>query len=610
MTSAVYARTPNLGLGLLEFNFPNWGDDENQNMKVIDAGFGLTGISVKGAWLNGTLYNAGDLVVDTDQNTIWRCQVTHTSALTGTFAADRAAHPTYWVDASQSLHARGQWATGVTYYTNDVVYENANKYSWALATRQFVSGGSYAGDVATGALVIITDTTQTVTDATAAKNAAQSSATAAASSASAASGSQTAAATSATNAANSASAAGTSATNAANSASSASTSATNAANSASSAATSASNALAIYNSMYPDAPSDGFTYGRKNGAWATVIGGASVQDTAPTGALQNGQMWWESDTGNLYIYYMDGTSNQWVQITSAGFADAPADGSFYGRVNGAWSVGYTKAAIDATFATKSYTDTQDALKVNKAGDTMTGLLALSGNPASALHAAPKQYVDTKIGNVAVKVYSNTSGTWTPTSASCLGIMVEIVGAGGGGGGAVATGASQGAAGGGGGSGAYLRKWYPGPFTNFTYVAADGGAGGGAGVAGTAGGQSNFGPSLVVPGGGGGAGGTLGGQGQNAYGGTQGTASGGDVNAVGQYGENGTAVPYSFSASLGARGAASIWGNGSLTLVGSAAGNAGNGYGGGGGGGCNGQSQGAAKAGGKGAPACIVVTEYY
>lgn len=271
MTGAVYARTPNLGLGLLEFNFPNWGDDENQNMKVIDAGFGMTGISIKGAWQNGALYNAGDLVVDTDQNTIWRCQVSHTSALTGTFAADRTAHPTYWVDASQSLHARGQWATGVTYYTNDVVYENANKYSWALATRQFVSGSSYSGDVASGAFVIITDTTQAVTDATAAKNAAQSSATAAASSASAASGSQTAAATSATNAANSASAAGTSATNAANSASAASTSATNAANSATSAATSAQNALNIYNSMYPDAPSDGVTYGRKNGAWATTV---------------------------------------------------------------------------------------------------------------------------------------------------------------------------------------------------------------------------------------------------------------------------------------------------------------------------------------------------
>lgn len=44
-------------------------------------------------------------------------------------------------------------------------------------------------------------------------------------------------------------------------------------------------------------------------------------------------------------------------------------------------------------ATKTYVDSGDALKVAKAGDTMTGALTLSGNPTVDLHAAPKQYVD-------------------------------------------------------------------------------------------------------------------------------------------------------------------------------------------------------------------------
>ena len=47
-------------------------------------------------------------------------------------------------------------------------------------------------------------------------------------------------------------------------------------------------------------------------------------------------------------------------------------------------------------ATKTYIDQQDALKVNKAGDTMTGALVLSGNPVANLDAAPKQYVDTAV----------------------------------------------------------------------------------------------------------------------------------------------------------------------------------------------------------------------
>lgn len=75
-----------------------------------------------------------------------------------------------------------------------------------------------------------------------------------------------------------------------------------------------------------DAPSDGFTYGRKNAAWTPVVGGSIVSDTAPTGTLQNGQTWWESDTGNLYIYYNDGDSSQWVMIAAGNPAMPPVAG--------------------------------------------------------------------------------------------------------------------------------------------------------------------------------------------------------------------------------------------------------------------------------------------
>ena len=79
-----------------------------------------------------------------------------------------------------------------------------------------------------------------------------------------------------------------------------------------------------------EAPSDSITYGRKNGAWVASVGGAAISDGAPTPPLINGQLWWESDTGNLYVYFSDGTSDQWVQVNAAqGAADAiystPAD---------------------------------------------------------------------------------------------------------------------------------------------------------------------------------------------------------------------------------------------------------------------------------------------
>ena len=50
-----------------------------------------------------------------------------------------------------------------------------------------------------------------------------------------------------------------------------------------------------------------------------TTGGAQVtiSDTAPTSPTpSNGDLWWESDTFDLHVYYEDGSSNQWVSITS------------------------------------------------------------------------------------------------------------------------------------------------------------------------------------------------------------------------------------------------------------------------------------------------------
>jgi hypothetical protein len=54
--------------------------------------------------------------------------------------------------------------------------------------------------------------------------------------------------------------------------------------------------------------------------------------------------------------------------------------------------GNPTSALHAT--PKQYVDTADALRVAKSGDTMTGLLTLSGAPTTGLHAATKTYVDT------------------------------------------------------------------------------------------------------------------------------------------------------------------------------------------------------------------------
>lgn len=120
---------------------------------------------------------------------------------------------------------------------------------------------------------------------------------------------------------------------------------------------------------------------------------------------------------------------------TAGMADAPADGRFYGRANNAWDLADIvdvvglQAALDAKaplvtpafsgtptaptaaaatntaqIATTAFVKSQGyatiggtdlAAKVSKAGDTMTGPLTLADVPTVPLHAATKSYVDQK-----------------------------------------------------------------------------------------------------------------------------------------------------------------------------------------------------------------------
>jgi len=48
-------------------------------------------------WQNGIAYNSlGERIRDVVDGSTWEVAATHTSAATGTFPADRAAHPTYW----------------------------------------------------------------------------------------------------------------------------------------------------------------------------------------------------------------------------------------------------------------------------------------------------------------------------------------------------------------------------------------------------------------------------------------------------------------------------------------------------------------------------------
>jgi hypothetical protein len=72
-----------------------------------------------------------------------------------------------------------------------------------------------------------------------------------------------------------------------------------------------------------EAPTDGQIYGRRgsDASWQIAGGGASVtiSDTAP-GSPTAGNMWWQSSTGRLMIYYTDANTSQWVEASGGGTA--------------------------------------------------------------------------------------------------------------------------------------------------------------------------------------------------------------------------------------------------------------------------------------------------
>lgn len=202
---------------------------------------------------------------------------------------------------------------------------------------------------------------------------------------------------------------------------------------------------------------------------------------------------------------------------TGGITDAVSDGSTYGRLNAAWS---------------------KVLPI--AGGTLTGALVLAANPAAALQASPKQYVDAR-GLRTRTVLSSGSGTYT-TPAGCAALNVRMLGGGAGGQGNSASGGAIVTTAGAGGNTTFgLLISGGGPVhATLNYVPVAGGT--------VSGGDLNI---TGAPGGGGAQLGSVAGQGQLTGGGGASTYFGGGAqNPIGSTGAS-AIVPGTGGAGAGA-----------------------------------------------------------
>jgi hypothetical protein len=114
-------------------------------------------------------------------------------------------------------------------------------------------------------------------------------------------------------------------------------------------------------------------------------GGASVtiSDTAPIpGESEDGDLWWDSSDGRLYIYYEDANSTQWVDASPDAQApvvssapSAPTDPNegdlWWNTTDGRLYIYYEDANSSQWVEASPQKDLSDTY-VEKAGDTMTG----------------------------------------------------------------------------------------------------------------------------------------------------------------------------------------------------------------------------------------------
>lgn len=172
MVGSIKRTTPNYALRIPVFDSPGWGREVERNFDILDSAlFAASGLAItSGLWTNATTYTVGERVVDPDLGGVYACLVGHTSAATGTFAADRTANPTYWEAYDTTIIWRGNWANATEYFVNDIIQDG---YKFGIAIANFTSDTSYANDVSDGNIVTFFDGTGTVTDSTNAKNAAE-----------------------------------------------------------------------------------------------------------------------------------------------------------------------------------------------------------------------------------------------------------------------------------------------------------------------------------------------------------------------------------------------------------------------------------------------------
>jgi len=155
--------TSNFKLNLTDFDKIPWGEEQHNNWHIVDALMArFIAVSlVQGAWENALAVTVGNRYIDTDADTIYEVLVAHTTPSTGTFSAARIANSSHWQSVTVEVANKGAYAQGTTYNANDFVVDGGR---FGIVAAQYTSDSaqvttalSYDVDVTGGDILTLLD---------------------------------------------------------------------------------------------------------------------------------------------------------------------------------------------------------------------------------------------------------------------------------------------------------------------------------------------------------------------------------------------------------------------------------------------------------------------
>lgn len=155
------AVTTNFSFTLTDFDKIPWHTEEHNNWHNIDALLAryLAISNVQGVWENATAVTVSQRYIDSADDTIWEVLVAHTTSSTSTFAAERAAQPTYWQSLSIDASFAGAWTAGESYSINQFVSDSRR---YGVVTTAHTATTSYNQGVSSGYITTLIDATELV----------------------------------------------------------------------------------------------------------------------------------------------------------------------------------------------------------------------------------------------------------------------------------------------------------------------------------------------------------------------------------------------------------------------------------------------------------------